>query len=69
MHIQHFVGIVEDQYDFHSYCIRKMTLTSYIELLRLEDVLRRHKFYYEAAKIAIKVNFLIKNTCDNNILI
>ncbi|VDN60581.1 unnamed protein product [Dracunculus medinensis] len=52
---RHFVGIVEDQYDFHSYCIRKMTLTSYIELLRLEDVLRRHKFYYEAAKIAIKI--------------
>ncbi|KAL4002715.1 NMDA receptor-regulated protein 1 family protein [Acanthocheilonema viteae] len=52
---RHFVGIIEDQFDFHTYCIRKMTLCSYIGLLRLEDVLRRHKFYYEAAKIAITI--------------
>lgn len=58
--LQHFVGIIEDQFDFHTYCIRKMTLCSYIGLLRLEDVLRRHKFYYEAAKIAISVCFSIE---------
>ncbi|VDO06548.1 unnamed protein product [Brugia timori] len=52
---RHFVGIIEDQFDFHTYCIRKMTLCSYIGLLRLEDVLRRHKFYYEAAKIAVTI--------------
>ncbi|MCP9259645.1 N-alpha-acetyltransferase 16, NatA auxiliary subunit [Dirofilaria immitis] len=51
----HFLGIIEDQFDFHTYCIRKMTLCSYIGLLRLEDVLRRHKFYYEAARIAITI--------------
>uniref|UniRef100_A0A0R3RJM2 TPR_REGION domain-containing protein n=1 Tax=Elaeophora elaphi TaxID=1147741 RepID=A0A0R3RJM2_9BILA len=52
---RHFMGIIEDQFDFHTYCIRKMTLCSYIGLLRLEDVLRRHKFYYEAARIAITI--------------
>ncbi|MFH4976949.1 hypothetical protein AB6A40_003658 [Gnathostoma spinigerum] len=52
---RHFVGIIEDQFDFHTYCIRKVTLCAYISLLRLEDVLRRHSFYYEAAKVAIEI--------------
>ena len=42
---RHFAEIVEDQFDFHTYCMRKMTLRSYVDLLRLEDVLRSHRFY------------------------
>lgn len=53
---RHFSEIVEDQFDFHTYCIRKMTLRSYVELLRLEDRLRDHPFYFKAAKCAIDVN-------------
>ncbi len=52
---QHFTEIVEDQFDFHTYCMRKMTLRSYVELLRLEDVLRSQKFYERAAHTAINV--------------
>ncbi|WKX99571.1 hypothetical protein Q1695_014448 [Nippostrongylus brasiliensis] len=52
---QHFVGMIEDQYDFHTYCLRKVTLCSYVQLLRLEDVLRTHEFYYQAAKIAARI--------------
>jgi peptide alpha-N-acetyltransferase len=52
---RHFAEINEDQFDFHTYCMRKMTLRSYIELLRLEDVLKSHSFYFKAAKIAIQV--------------
>jgi len=52
---QHFTEIIEDQFDFHTYCMRKMTLRSYVELLRLEDVLRAHKFYERAAHNAIDV--------------
>ncbi|KAJ1638462.1 NMDA receptor-regulated protein 1-domain-containing protein [Pavlovales sp. CCMP2436] len=33
---KHFVDIVEDQFDFHTYCLRKMTLRSYVQLLRME---------------------------------
>lgn len=33
---RHFVDIVEDQFDFHTYCLRKSTLRSYVQLLRLE---------------------------------
>ncbi|XP_011297851.1 N-alpha-acetyltransferase 15, NatA auxiliary subunit [Fopius arisanus] len=52
---RHFSEIIEDQFDFHTYCMRKMTLRSYVGLLRLEDVLRSHPFYFKAAKCAIEV--------------
>ncbi|KAK3576854.1 hypothetical protein CHS0354_012909 [Potamilus streckersoni] len=52
---RHFSEIIEDQFDFHTYCMRKMTLRAYVGLLRLEDVLRRHPFYYKAAKIAVEI--------------
>lgn len=48
--------MIEDQFDFHTYCLRKVTLCSYVQLLRLEDVLRTHDFYYQAAKIAARVS-------------
>lgn len=52
---RHFSEIIEDQFDFHTYCMRKMTLRSYVGLLRLEDVLRSHPFYFRAARCAIQV--------------
>ncbi|XP_071055801.1 N-alpha-acetyltransferase 15, NatA auxiliary subunit isoform X2 [Onthophagus taurus] len=52
---RHFSEIIEDQFDFHTYCMRKMTLRSYVGLLRLEDVLRGHQFYFKAARCAIEV--------------
>ncbi|CAG0879709.1 unnamed protein product [Darwinula stevensoni] len=52
---QHFSEILEDQFDFHTYCLRKLTLRSYVGLLRLEDVLRSHEFYFRAARCAIEV--------------
>jgi peptide alpha-N-acetyltransferase len=41
----HFVDIGEDQFDFHSYCIRKMTLRSYVAMLRMEDHLYDHPMF------------------------
>lgn len=52
---QHFTEIIDDQFDFHTYCMRKMTLRSYVSLLRLEDVLRSHPFYFRVARCAIQV--------------
>ncbi|CAG5993688.1 unnamed protein product [Menidia menidia] len=52
---RHFVEITDDQFDFHTYCMRKMTLRSYVDLLKLEDVLRQHPFYYKAARSAIQI--------------
>ncbi|XP_074650017.1 N-alpha-acetyltransferase 15, NatA auxiliary subunit-like [Tubulanus polymorphus] len=52
---RHFYEIIEDQFDFHTYCMRKMTLRAYIGLLRLEETLRSHPFYFKAAKLAINI--------------
>ncbi|XP_052010927.1 N-alpha-acetyltransferase 15, NatA auxiliary subunit-like [Xyrauchen texanus] len=52
---RHFVEITDDQFDFHTYCMRKMTLRSYVDLLQLEDVLRIHPFYFKAARTAIEI--------------
>lgn len=56
--LQHFVCFYEDQYDFHTYCLRKMTLTSYVGILRFEDVVRRQPYYVAAAKLATSVRSL-----------
>ncbi|XP_059540737.1 N-alpha-acetyltransferase 16, NatA auxiliary subunit isoform X7 [Myotis daubentonii] len=52
---RHFLEITDDQFDFHTYCMRKMTLRAYVDLLRLEDMLRRHAFYFKAARSAIEI--------------
>jgi len=46
---QHFEDIHEDQFDFHAYCLRKVTLGAYMAMLRMEDSLYEHRFYREAA--------------------
>lgn len=46
---RHFIDMIEDQFDFHSYCIRKVTLRSYVDMLRMEDSLRSHKYFEDAA--------------------
>lgn len=53
---QHYSAILEDQLDFHSYCLRKGTLRSYIETIRLENKLRDHSAYFDAASLAIEVS-------------
>ena len=50
----HFTDFDEDQFDFHSYCIRKMTLRAYIDMLRMEDRLWSAELYVAAACSAIE---------------
>jgi N-alpha-acetyltransferase 15/16, NatA auxiliary subunit len=40
---KHYFDIEEDQFDFHGYCIRKMTLRAYIEMLRMVRMLPCHR--------------------------
>lgn len=48
--------------------MRKMTLRSYVDLLKLEDVLRQHPFYYKAARTAIQIYLTLydKPLTDSN---
>lgn len=52
---KYFEDFTDDQFDFHTYCLRKMTLRSYVDLLRFEDELRGRKEFVNAAVDAIKI--------------
>ncbi|CAD6919611.1 unnamed protein product [Tilletia laevis] len=45
----------DDQMDFHTYCLRKVTLRGYIQTLRWENQLRSHPQYFRAALAAIDI--------------
>jgi N-alpha-acetyltransferase 15/16, NatA auxiliary subunit len=49
----------EDQFDFHSFSLRKGQIRSYIAMLRWEDTLRHHVFFRRAALNACKVYTLL----------
>jgi tetratricopeptide (TPR) repeat protein len=51
---KHYADITEDQFDFHSYCLRKMTLRTYVEMLRFQDRLHSHAYFHKAAAGAIR---------------
>ena len=51
---KHFEDFHEDQFDFHSYCIRKVTLRTYTDVLTWEDNLWSQKCYCQAAQGIIK---------------
>ncbi|KAL0091618.1 NMDA receptor-regulated protein 1-domain-containing protein [Phycomyces blakesleeanus] len=50
-----YSDIFDDQFDFHTYCLRKATLRAYVNMLRCEDTLRSHPYYVKAAKGAVQV--------------
>ncbi|KAH9714685.1 N-terminal acetyltransferase A complex auxiliary subunit NAA15 [Citrus sinensis] len=50
---KHYADITEDQFDFHSYCLRKMTLRAYVEMLKFQDRLHSHAYFHKAAAGAI----------------
>lgn len=45
----------EDQFDFHSFSLRKGQIRAYVEMMRWEDHLREHPFFSRAALSAIDV--------------
>ncbi|XP_052176449.1 N-terminal acetyltransferase A complex auxiliary subunit NAA15-like isoform X2 [Diospyros lotus] len=51
---KHYADITEDQFDFHSYCLRKMTLRTYVEMLKFQDQLHSHDYFHKAASGAIR---------------
>lgn len=61
---KHYADITEDQFDFHSYCLRKMTLRTYVEMLKFQDRLHSHSYFQKAAAGAIRYCFLYFSTQD-----
>ncbi|KAJ8600941.1 hypothetical protein CTAYLR_005072 [Chrysophaeum taylorii] len=52
---KHFADFVDDQFDFHTYCVRKMTLRAYVSVLRFEDRIRGHAAFRRSALAAARV--------------
>ncbi|GJM93902.1 hypothetical protein PR202_ga10496 [Eleusine coracana subsp. coracana] len=51
---KHYADMSEDQFDFHSYCLRKMTLRAYVSMLKFQDRLHAHEYFHKAAAGAIR---------------
>ncbi|KAK0829173.1 hypothetical protein LTR03_016299 [Friedmanniomyces endolithicus] len=49
----------DDQFDFHSFSLRKGMVRAYVDMLRWEDRLREHPFFTRAALLAIRVYCLL----------
>lgn len=59
---KHFEDFHEDQFDFHTYCVRKVTLRAYTDVLRWEENLWGHEFYGLAAQGIIQNYIQIVDT-------
>lgn len=49
----------DDQFDFHTFSLRKGMVRAYIDMVRWEDKLREHPFFTRAALAAIKIYIML----------
>jgi peptide alpha-N-acetyltransferase len=54
----------EDQFDFHSFSLRKGMIRAYVSMVRWEDHLRDHPFYTRVALSTIKAYVLLHDQPD-----
>ncbi|KAL4792509.1 NMDA receptor-regulated protein 1-domain-containing protein [Aspergillus venezuelensis] len=54
----------EDQFDFHSFSLRKGMIRAYVDMVRWEDRLREHPFYSRMALSAIKAYIILHDDPD-----
>ncbi len=52
--VKHFEDFVEDQFDFHSYCLRRETLRVYVDMLHIMDKIQGHIPFCRAATLIVK---------------
>ena len=49
----------DDQFDFHSFSLRKGMIRAYVDMIRWEDRLREHPFFTRAALSAIRIYLML----------
>ncbi|GKY99467.1 hypothetical protein MPSEU_000901100 [Mayamaea pseudoterrestris] len=57
--LKHFEDIRDDQFDFHGYCLKKVTFRSYVDMLRFEDSLFGQEYYVKAALGTIHIYLVL----------
>jgi peptide alpha-N-acetyltransferase len=64
--IKHYEDFHEDQFDFHMYCIRKVTLRTYCKLLKFEDELWGLPHYGRAAEGVARIHLRLADHPENS---
>lgn len=54
----------EDQFDFHTFSLRKAQIRAYIDMIRWEDRLREHPYFIRPALAAIKIYLALYDQPD-----
>lgn len=52
---KHFMDYVEDMFDFHAFCLKKVTLRVYDDIIKMLDAAYSHKFFQRAAIGVLKI--------------
>ncbi|KAF2771686.1 N-terminal acetyltransferase A, auxiliary subunit [Teratosphaeria nubilosa] len=55
----------DDQFDFHTFSLRKGMVRAYVDMVRWEDRLRDHPFFTRAALSAIQIYLMLHDKPDN----
>lgn len=63
---KHFDDFYDDQLDFHSYSLRKVTLRSYLDLLNFEDGVFGLEYFKKATKMTIDILLKLYSNRDGN---
>uniref|UniRef100_A0A6U0FCY7 Uncharacterized protein n=1 Tax=Ostreococcus mediterraneus TaxID=1486918 RepID=A0A6U0FCY7_9CHLO len=53
--LTHFNQFVDDQFDFHGYCMRRSALRAYVDLIRVEDEMFARREFRIAARGAVRI--------------
>ncbi|QPG99015.1 hypothetical protein C2857_000634 [Epichloe festucae Fl1] len=56
----------EDQFDFHTFSLRKGQIRAYVDMIKWEDHVRDHPFYSRAALGAIKLYVMMSDQMSSN---
>ena len=56
----------EDQFDFHTFSMRKGQIRAYVDMLKWEDHLREHPFFSRAAISAIKIYIILHDNQNSS---
>ena len=64
--MKHFTEIQDDQMDFHSYALRKMTARAYLSMLRMEDQNRAHQNFLRATVAMVEIYLSLHDSPKKN---
>lgn len=63
-----FSNFYDDQYDFHSYCMRKATICGYADLIKNSNIIKNHKAFIRASVLATKIYLHLQDVKEGKVL-